>query len=222
MDLTKAQRNEIFRAVAAGGLDLADCELTHYAGSTVSGITHIPTGSWIQAWTDSEGYYYSRRIGSDPQDRFASPVSFWDKLLAEITQWSYDVTEWERIPDFWEVRHDWRLLSDPQQQDTINTPFTAEDQETISAQLAAIRESVKKACELTAEQEAKINAQFEEAEKASRRLGRKDWILLFAGGVFSLILTDIITPGIAQHILTMATHGLEHLFMTGPGSIEAE
>jgi hypothetical protein len=39
------------------------------------------------------------------------------------------------------------------------------------------------------------------------------------GGVFSLILTDAITPDIAHHILMMALHGLEHLFLGGKPNI---
>jgi hypothetical protein len=86
----------------------------------------------------------------------------------------------------------------------------------ITGQLAAIKEQIKKTYDLTAEQESKIDARFEEAEKASERLGRKDWILLFGGAVFSLILADIITPDIAQHVLMLTVHGLGHLFLGGP------
>jgi hypothetical protein len=39
------------------------------------------------------------------------------------------------------------------------------------------------------------------------------------GGVFSLILTDAISPGIAEHILTMAVHGLDLLISSGPRSL---
>ena len=56
---------------------------------------------------------------------------------------------------------------------------------------------------------------LEHAEKASRRMGRKDWITLFNGAVFSLILTDTITPDTAQHIILMAVHGISHLFGIG-------
>lgn len=43
----------------------------------------------------------------------------------------------------------------------------------------------------------------------------KDWLLLFGGSVLSLILTDIVTPRVAEHIFTMVIHGLSHLFAGG-------
>src|SRR5437660_729960 len=55
--------------------------------------------------------------------------------------------------------------------------------------------------------------------EAASRLGRKDWILLFMGGIFSLTLADVITPDIAHHILMMTLHGLEHLFLGGRPNI---
>ena len=60
-----------------------------------------------------------------------------------------------------------------------------------------------------------MESRLEHAEKASRQMGRKDWITLFNGAVFSLILTDTITPDTAQHIILMALHGISHLFGIG-------
>lgn len=140
----------------------------------------------------------------------------WPQLLVHTRVWATAVVAWAEIPDLWEIRHNWTSLSDAEYAGTPNTPFTPEERADISGQLAVIREQIKKTYDLTAEQEAKIDARFEEAEKASERLGRKDWILLFGGAVFSLILTDVITPDIAQHILMLAVHGLEHLFLGGP------
>jgi hypothetical protein len=37
--------------------------------------------------------------------------------------------------------------------------------------------------------------------------------------VFSLILADVITPGIAGHILMMIDHGIGYLFMGNPPSV---
>jgi hypothetical protein len=50
-------------------------------------------------------------------------------------------------------------------------------------------------------------------------MGRKDWGLLFGGAVFSLILADVITPGMAGHILIMIEHGIGHLFSGPPTGV---
>jgi predicted Zn-dependent protease with MMP-like domain len=84
-----------------------------------------------------------------------------------------------------------------------------------SDQLKQIRDYITTARELTAEQISDLDAKLDHAEEASKRLGRKDWITLFNGAVFSLILTDTITPDTAQHIILMALHGIGHLFGIG-------
>ena len=60
-----------------------------------------------------------------------------------------------------------------------------------------------------------MDARLGQAEQASRRLGRKDWLMLFNGAVFSLILTDLITPQTAQQVIMLTVHGLGHLFGIG-------
>jgi len=230
MELTKAQRNDIFRAVAAGRLDPAHCQMT--VEKRGFDIRHDATGSLfivvdrgffaaLLPGANAKGTYgVSIGIGRDPST--ASAVHGFSGVLEALQSWAEAVVDWMATPDLWELGHNWKFLGEQQYEDSMNVPFSPEEQDAISSQFAAIRESVKKSYALTAEQEAKIDARFDEAEKAAKRLGRKDWILLFAGGIFSLILTDVITPDIAQHILMMATHGLEHLFTSAPRSIRAE
>ena len=61
----------------------------------------------------------------------------------------------------------------------------------------------------------RIEARLDEAEEASRRIGRKDWLMAFNGAVFSLILTDLLPAQAAEHILVMTLAGLGHLFGIG-------
>jgi len=220
MELAKEQRNAIFRAVATGGLDPSECELNY---ETYLTIKHIPTGSWLLAPPVTDGPRFTMwrwQIGTDPAITIGEPGIAIDlnQLLGSITNWSNQIVDWIDAPDLWELRHKWKNLSG-RYNDGLNTPFTPEEQEGISAQLADIRASIKETYALTAEQEKNLDARFEEAEKASKRLGRKDWVLLFMGGLFSLILTDAITPGIAEHILTMAVHGFDVFLSAGPRAL---
>jgi hypothetical protein len=129
------------------------------------------------------------------------------------------VVEWEDTPDFWEDRHDWANFVNLQHESDANTPFSLQERNPISSQLKAIKEAIKQTYELTAAREDKIDERFKKAEEAASRLGCKDWILLFIGGIFSLTLADVITPDIAHHILMMTLHGLEHLFLGGRPNI---
>jgi hypothetical protein len=100
-----------------------------------------------------------------------------------------------------------------------NSRFTVAEQYEIASQLRMIQESLKQNFTLSAEKMERVQERLDEAEEASRRLGRKDWILLFSGAVFSLILTDVITPVAAQHVFTMLIHGVGHLFISDGGPI---
>lgn len=62
------------------------------------------------------------------------------------------------------------------------------------------------------EQMAQVTSRLDQAEHASHRVGRKDWIILFLGGIFSLILTDLITPHTAQHIFVLLIEGVSRLY----------
>jgi hypothetical protein len=74
---------------------------------------------------------------------------------------------------------------------------------------------VKKTYSLSSEQMSRVEARLEEAEAATRRIGRKDWLLLLCGVMFTVIVTDLVPPEAVQHVLAMALHGLDHLFGGG-------
>jgi hypothetical protein len=119
-------------------------------------------------------------------------------------------------PDAYEeLRRTSDFLTSQPEQDVENTPFTSAEQAEVSAQVRRVEDYIKATFELTSEQISRVEETLSHAEEASRHLGRKDWLLLFNGGVFSLILTDMITPQAAQHIIMLTVQGLGHLFGFG-------
>jgi hypothetical protein len=213
---TKDQRNEVFRALVTGGLDPAACDTAFLPDRFDLG--HRPTLSTFSA-SYKEGYwFYKRKLGSDPEISAAMGRT-WGQLSKHIEKWARDVVEWADAPDLWATLSGGSVIPGDLSSESENTPFTPDEQAAISGQLKDIAESIKKAYELTAEQSAEIDKKFEEAEKASRRMGRKDWGLLVGGAVFSLILADVITPGVAGHILMMIEHGIGYLFMGNPPTV---
>jgi hypothetical protein len=101
------------------------------------------------------------------------------------------------------------------EQESGNAPFTPAENAEISNRLREIKASLRQNFELAADQFSCIEERLDEAEEASRRLGRKDWLQLFLGIVFSLIITGTVTPDAGEHILMLALHGLSHLFLGG-------
>jgi hypothetical protein len=215
--LAKAQQNEVFHVLAASKLGPGECE---FDGSDEYNalITHVSSGSrvivsLVEVARKPE-YCLDYKVGDDPALVIYTPYSF-EKVVEQVALWADAVREWIDTPDLWKLAQSGEKIPGELTPDSENTPFSPDEQAAISGQLKAIAEAVKKNYDLTAEQSAQIDKKFEEAEKASRRMGRKDWGLLFGGALLSLILCDAITPGIMGHILMMIEHGLGHLF-SGP------
>lgn len=107
------------------------------------------------------------------------------------------------------------IASADSQADQDNAPFSPAERAEIIQQLRSIRDSVRANFRLSAKQLATIDKRLEEAEEASKRLGRKDWKSMFYGIIFGLMVNDAIPPDVAQHIFIGVAHGIAHLFGGG-------
>ena len=212
MQLKKIQRNQIIDALVESGIELATCELSMDDDLM---IEHYSTESSFVVSEDRDGYFKGDiRVGDDPAQDFNHAE--WEEVPDYVWEWAKDVVEYKDAPDLWaELQHTKEVLASTQYETSENTPFTPDEQAEISNQLSEIKASLKENSELTAEQVSRIEDRLDEAEEASRRIGRKDWLLLFSGTIFTLIVTDCLTPEIAQHILMVTLHGLSHLFLGG-------
>jgi hypothetical protein len=144
----------------------------------------------------------------------------WPELLSLVETWarkSHEITEkYAATSDLWAQLRESKVLIAEQQQ-FANTPFTEPEQSEISSQIQRVKEYIRATCELTAEQLAVVQDRLDHAEEASHRIGRKDWLMLFNGALFSLFLSDLVPPQPVQHILWMTFQGLAHLFGIGGG-----
>jgi len=142
----------------------------------------------------------------------------WPELLSLVEIWARKAHElaekYAATPDLWaQLRQSKELLAG--QQHFANTPFTQLERAEISNQIQQVGEYIKTTYELTGEQLAAVEDLLDHAEQASRRMGRKDWLVLFNGALFSLLLSDLVPSQAVQHILWMTLHGLGHLFGIG-------
>jgi hypothetical protein len=211
----------LWRTIAAEGLDANDFQVD---GSELPGyvwkLSHKPTGQALHA-------------SANLKPRNTSYVSYADLLR---TRPDGDVIAYKKVADrgsyIFIVRH-WAdelkaakpvrgqheseptAIGSADDQAGENTPFTPAERTEILNQIRAIRDSARKNYRLSAEQLAAIDKRLEEAEEASKRLGRKDWKSLFYGVVFGLIVNDAIPPDVAQHIFTGVLHGITHLLGGG-------
>jgi hypothetical protein len=133
-----------------------------------------------------------------------------------VRRWAEEVNRDVDTPDLWaELQRERKILPGALYEDIENTPFSSDEQADIAAQLRQIKELVRNTYSLSEEQMRSVEAKLDNIEAAAGRIGRKDWLLLLYGSMFSVIVTELLPPGAVQSILEMALHGLAHLFDVG-------
>lgn len=216
--LTTRLRNDIFETIAAHGLDPASCELTDRKSAIVSQVelVHEPTRSKFTVWGGDRPDMYI----NDAVVGGANLVGYrgieWPQLMDELATWADEVRYEMNTPDLWaELKRVPQVLAASQTTDASNAPFSPNEQSEISGKLDEIKKLVRGRFELTDEQFAVIDERLDDAEEASKRLGRKDWILMFYGAVTSTFMTDAVPPNVIQTVLTTVVHGIAHIFGFG-------
>lgn len=243
--LTKRQRNEIFETLAASGVAPDTCKLDYVAGAPrlasdealqalrdrLSGgfsppaqrgtadayVRHEVSGSSFRFKGDSsrDGHYVaSMTVGHVFLRECSSCV--WNQLMENLAEWAKEVRYETDTPDLWaEFQRVPEILIVVQDARAINAPFTPAEQAQISNQFDEIKQLVREQYELTDDQLAAIDQRLDQAEEASTRLGRRDWAMMFYGGVMSTFMTDAVPPGVIQTVLITVLHGIGHIFGFG-------
>ena len=148
--VTKVQRNDIFRAVAAGGLAHSECEFS-YQGNH-AGLRHKRSESYLSIGGDGHGHYMVfLKVGDDEQE--SRTAGDWSSVLPYVEQWASDVRRYAeidaQIPDLWaELLQGGKFLTDVQNSNTENTPFDPDELAEISRLLRGIKDRAQQAYSL--------------------------------------------------------------------------
>jgi hypothetical protein len=208
--LEKFQKNDIIEAIMAGGLDPRECELAD--DDREVRVVHIPSGSAFTLGGHA-GHYSGNRVVGTSTLSWPFDASTWATVPEKVERWARDVKRDVDTPDLWaEVQRAREVFAGVSAEATENTAFTPDEQAEIATRLQEIKDYAKTTQALSAEQARILEARFDDLEAATRRVGRKDWLLMFSGVALGLIVTDLLPPDAVQHISTMAWHGLNHLF----------
>jgi len=214
MELTRRQRNDIFDALQTQGVDPRDCELAAFELTADNWphvvIRHAPTNSMFELSLEPTRYRFKWHVRDGPISGAGNASKDWDDVLEQLGYWAEEVQYVARTPDFWK-----EMLAAAQQPEASNAPFTPDEQAEISRRLDEIKQLVRENFDLTSEQLIAVEQRLDDAEEASKRLGRKDWMLMFYGAVMSTFITDAVPPGVIQTVVTTVLHGIAHLFGSG-------
>ena len=182
--MEKVQRNALFEAIVTGGLDPIECHLDERSiflqGNTAL-VIHQQSQSYFRLIKGSGGsssgqvdrttYLWRRVVENGPRTR--GRVMGWSAVVELVGQWAKEVN----APDLWfGLRSTKMSLGGTQEGNSENTPFTIGEQLQISTKLREIKAYVKETYQLSDEEFARIEERLDEAEEASRRVGRKDWV----------------------------------------------
>jgi hypothetical protein len=217
--LTTRQRKEIFEIIAACGLDPASFGLLDRAsgpGKSQVDVRHRPTRSRFTAWHGQRLDIYHANVVVGGAEQLGRTSADWAELMARLRAWLDEVRYETDTPDLWaELRRVPQVLAASQAADASNAPFTPTEQSEISRRLDEIKKLVRERFDLTDEQLAVIDRRLDDADEASERLGRKDWLLMFYGAVMSTFIAGAVPPAVIQIVLTTVMHGIAHIFGFG-------
>jgi hypothetical protein len=180
-------------------------------------VRHEASGSSFSFRDDSRrvGDYVASMTVGHAFLRECSPCT-WKQLMENLYEWAKEVRYEIDTPDLWaEVRRVPEILAAVQDTRATNAPFTPVEQAQISNQLDEVKQLVREQYELTDDQLAVIDQRLDQADEASKRLGRRDWAMMFYGGVISTFMTNAVPPGVIQTVLTTVLHGIGHILGFG-------
>ena len=127
--------------------------------------------------------------------------------------WAESVQEFMKAPDLWaELRREQKFLSGDAYETVSNAPFSPVEQSRIAGQLREVKDYLSDRYPLSEEEISEVEVRLDEVATATLRVGRKDWLLMFYGVMFTLIVTALLPPDAVQRSIAMVNHGLADLF----------
>lgn len=208
--MEKWQRNVIYEAVVAGGLDPRECTFDY--GDAGARITHVPSASYLLLEGDITGYTAKAVVGESEK----WPVglrTLWIEMEQRVQGWTREVKEDVDTPDLWaELQRDREVLTGARYDEVENTPFSLDEQAAIADHLRQTKGYVLRTYSLSDPQILHLEAKVDDIAAAAGRLGRKDWTLVVCSVLLGTFVQGILPPEAVQDTLRMTLDGLGYLF----------
>lgn len=171
---------------------------------------------------------YSEYIRDEPRPYIEEPSTHywnWDDFASaekSFKEWiessargylddKAEEAEDKRLPDLWaELKLPSHSATDAL--DLPNTPFSPEEQARVAHTLNGFVEAVKAQEILLAEQLAMLQGRVQHLIEASKKFGRKDWLLLATGSLLGCILQLGITAQTANQLIQLASDALRWIY----------
>jgi hypothetical protein len=208
VDLPKYKRNDLFKAIQKAGMDPGEFDLS--VGAKEATLRHLPSpASFVLSGDVTE--YAVRRVAGDGPVEERTGLS-WYRVEEQIGLWVSDVKWHVEIPDLWaELQRKRGLLAAISDDAVENTAFTDAEQQQIAEQLKELKEYVGRTRSLSESQMRLLDERLQYLVDAAKRVGRRDWLLMFAGVMLSYVLAAELPPETARDILDTFLRGIARI-----------
>jgi hypothetical protein len=221
--LLTSQQNQVYKAVGRTALGHLEFEWTTRTGElydgTVPCLLHRPSGSYFIFDFAPRGVGHSVEYSPGEQQPVdAADPGDWPSVLMYLQHWLENVEREQSSPNLWaELERERKLLAAVSDDRIVdNSPFTPEERAQVAAQLDEIKELLVQTHDV---ERPAVEARIEYLVDASTRMGRRDWLNIFIGGIFGWALNGLVPPEGVREVLALAAHGLAHL--PSDGELEA-
>jgi hypothetical protein len=227
MKLTKDQRNDIYRAVEAGGLEPSEFKFRESKESyyLTAALTHVASGSSIEITSSSASSSspYSRfsveckiKDPGNPTRKEELALEPWKTVLNMVTTCVKTIKSTRNEPDLWnELKQSRAITSALEKADIGADLFTAGELAEIARRFEEIKSQVRAIPELTKGQIKGIEQRLDDLKGAGERVGKRDWLVMLYGNAFGMLINDAVSGHVVETILNAALRGVAHLFGVG-------
>lgn len=213
----KSQANAVFSEIVACGLVPSEFSWSERTSRIhndliVSRITHLVTDAYFD-FEFTHGQHCAIYFPQDTKaDEYWYPKTTWPRLMQEVSLWLKIVKREHEAPSLWDQLSGSHSLLPSNPETLSNVPFDENEQRRVSLALNEIKQFLHANGQYTSDQIAIIDSQLAHLDEASKRLGRKDWIVLALGGLTNIIVGIALAPDIVRELMRCANAALGWVF----------
>jgi len=213
----KSQKNEVYGLIKSNGLEPADFEWlevmngNHFDASLVNKLIHKESGYFFMFDIINRNHHSYFAPGNELEHEYAHPGS-WDNQKINFVKWLCYLEREIKQPDLWdEIRLAQEAFEKGLDPYTENKPFDEDQTIQIEVGINQILDFIIGLENVSEEQYELVKGELEYLKDASKRLGRKDWVLMSITTITAIVINLSLSTEegrVIFKILEKAVHGL--------------
>ena len=213
--LLNSQANEILNLVMSQGMDPSDfkweqTESNITAGLYVSKLLHKATGSFFKFDLNKGNHHCTFSPGKDKLKDSNYPGS-WELQIDYVKGWLSYLKREIASPNLWETISQQSLLKSDIEKIQSNELFTPEEINHIQSSIREIKDYVLATYSLTESNKLFLENKLDYLVDSSKRLGRKDWIIILIGIITNIVMSLSFAPETTKDFFKVVSNAFDWL-----------